>query len=52
MIFFTQDEYKIKINDNIIKDVIFKELNTKYNKNKFYPLDGKLIKACDKLTAF
>lgn len=54
MRYFTQDEFenKIKINDKIIKGVIFKELNTKYNKNEFYPLDGKLIKACDKLTAF
>ena len=27
-------------------------LNNLYNKDKFYPLDGKIIKACDKLTAF
>ena len=54
MRYFTQEEFenKININDNIIKGVNFKELNTKYNKNEFYPLDGKLIKACDKLTAF
>jgi putative hydrolases of HD superfamily len=54
MRYFTQDEFenKVKINDKIIKGVVFKELNNKYNKNEFYPLDGKLIKACDKLTAF
>ena len=54
MRYFTQDEFenKVKINDKIVKGISFKELNTKYNKNKFYPLDGKLIKACDKLAAF
>jgi putative hydrolases of HD superfamily len=54
MRYFTQDEFenKIKINDNICKGIKFKELNGKYNKNKFQPLDGKLIKACDKLAAF
>ncbi|WP_048192091.1 HD domain-containing protein [Methanobacterium sp. SMA-27] len=54
MRYFTQDEFenKIKINDNIHKGIKFKELNGKYNKNKFQPLDGKLIKACDKLAAF
>ena len=54
MKYFTQDEFenKVKINDKTIKGVVFKELNNKYNKNEFYPLDGKLIKACDKLTAF
>jgi putative hydrolase of HD superfamily len=54
MRYFTQDEFenKVKINDKTIKGVVFKEMNNKYNKNEFYPLDGKLIKACDKLTAF
>jgi 5'-deoxynucleotidase YfbR-like HD superfamily hydrolase len=54
MRYFTQDEFenKIKINGNIRKGIKFKELNDKYNKNKFQPLDGKLIKACDKLAAF
>jgi putative hydrolase of HD superfamily len=54
MRYFTQDEFenKVKINDKTIKGVVFKEMNNMYNKNEFYPLDGKLIKACDKLTAF
>jgi putative hydrolases of HD superfamily len=54
MRYFTQDEFenKVKINGNIIKGMSFKEMNNKYNKNEFYALDGKLIKACDKLTAF
>lgn len=54
MKYFTQDEFVNKIRkDGIIhKDISFKELNHKYNKNEFYPLDGELIKACDKLAAF
>ncbi len=54
MRYFTQDEFenKIRIGDSIRKGINFKELNNKYNKNEFYPLDGKLIKACDKLAAF
>jgi putative hydrolase of HD superfamily len=54
MRYFTEDEFenKIKINGKIINRISFNELNTTYNNNEFYPLDGKLIKACDKLTAF
>ncbi len=52
--YFTQDEFenKVKIKDKIIKGISFGEINSKYNYNEFSPLDGKLIKACDKLTAF
>ena len=54
MRYFTQDEFenKVKVEDKIIKGVSFGEINSKYNYNEFSPLDGKLIKACDKLTAF
>jgi putative hydrolase of HD superfamily len=54
MRYFTQDEFenKIKIDGKIIKGVSYVELNNLYNKDEFYPLDGKIIKACDKLTAF
>jgi putative hydrolase of HD superfamily len=54
MRYFTQDEFenKIKIDGKIINGVSYVELNTLYNENEFYPLDGKIIKACDKLTAF
>ncbi len=54
MRYFTQDEFenKIKIDGKIIKGVSYSELNNLYNKDEFYPLDGKIIKACDKLTAF
>ncbi|MGB7968399.1 MAG: HD domain-containing protein [Methanobacterium sp.] len=54
MRYFTQDEFenKIKIDGKIINGVSYDDLNNLYNKDKFYPLDGKIIKACDKLTAF
>ena len=54
MRYFTQDEFenKIKIDGKIITRVSYSELNNLYNKDEFYPLDGKIIKACDKLTAF
>ena len=35
-----------------IKFVTFNDLNKKYNKNEYYPLDGELVKACDQLAAF
>ncbi len=54
MRYFTQDEFKNKINvdGKILTGISYKELNTVYNNNIFYPLDGEIIKACDKLTAF
>jgi len=54
MKYFLEDEFENKIRENnIIKTgVKFKDLNKNYNKNKFSPLDGELIKACDKLAAF
>jgi putative hydrolase of HD superfamily len=54
MKYFTQDEFenKVKINGEIHKGINFKDLNFKFNENEFYPLDGKLIKGCDKLAAF
>lgn len=54
MRYFTQDEFenKIKIDGKIINGISYDELNNLYNRNEFYPLDGKIIKACDKLTAF
>lgn len=54
MKYFTRDEFenKIIIEGEIVKGISFKELNNKYNKNIYNPLDGKLIKACDKLAAY
>lgn len=54
MNYFTKDEFvnKVRIDDSIKKGINFKEMNRRYNKNEYYPLDGELIKACDKLAAF
>lgn len=54
MRYFLEDEFENKIKEsNIIKTGIkFKDLNKNYNKDEFSPLDGELIKACDKLSAF
>ncbi|ADZ08332.1 HAD superfamily hydrolase [Methanobacterium lacus] len=54
MNYFTKDEFvnKVRVEDSIKKGIDFKEINRKYNKNEYYPLDGELIKACDKLAAF
>jgi putative hydrolases of HD superfamily len=54
MKYFTQDEFenKVRLDGSIVKGISFKELNNKYNQDVYYPLDGELIKACDKLAAF
>jgi putative hydrolase of HD superfamily len=54
MKYFLEDEFENKIKENnIIKTGIkYKDLNKNYNRNKFSPIDGELIKACDKLAAF
>ena len=54
MKYFLEDEFENKVKEkNIIKTGIkYKDLNKTYNVNKFSPLDGELIKACDKLAAF
>jgi putative hydrolase of HD superfamily len=54
MRYFTEDEFenKVKIKGEVLKGIDFRELNSKYNSDEFSPVDGKLIKACDKLAAF
>jgi putative hydrolase of HD superfamily len=54
MRYFTEDEFenKVKIKGEVLKGIDFRELNSKYNSDEYSPVDGKLIKACDKLAAF
>ncbi len=54
MKYFTENEFenRIKEGHKSRKGIKFEELNKKYNEDKFSPLDGELIKACDKLAAF
>lgn len=54
MKYFTLNEFENKIKREGVPQngIKFKEMNKKYNKNEYSPLDGELIKACDKLSAF
>lgn len=51
--YFTDNEFMGKIIDNgEIKTVSSDEINKEYNKDKYSPLDGEIIKACDQLAAY
>ena len=54
MKYFLEDEFENKIQENnhIKMGIKYEDLNKNYNKDKFSPFDGELIKACDKLAAF
>lgn len=53
VIYFTSDEFTDRIQDNrgFVKEVSWKDLNEMYNDAKFNPVDGKLIRICDHLSA-
>ena len=51
--YYTQEEFNSKIQvDGRTKHVKTKEINKKYNKSEFNPIDGELIKAADSVSAF
>lgn len=50
---FTENEFSnIVIDGQNILDVSSKEINVKYNENKYNPRDGELVQMADKLAAF
>lgn len=50
--YFTTDEFENKvILDGKPHITTFEEINEKYNSSEFYPIDGKLIRGCDHLSA-
>ncbi|MCX8124837.1 MAG: HD domain-containing protein [Spirochaetes bacterium] len=49
---FDEFENKIYYNDTIRKGLSFDELNTQFNDDRFNPLDGQMLKACDDFAAF
>lgn len=53
VMYYTSDEFADRIKDEKGKmiHVTFEELNTKYNQNKYEPVDGKLVRICDHLSA-
>lgn len=54
MSYFTHGEFLNKINENgdINAGISFKDMNKKYNKNQYSPMDGELIKGFDQLSAY
>lgn len=53
VIYYTSDEFTDRIQDSkgFVKEVSWKDLNEMYNDAKFNPVDGKLIRICDHLSA-
>ena len=53
VIYFTTDEFSNRIQDKSgkIQIVSYEELNEKFNDDKFQPVDGKLVRICDHLSA-
>jgi len=54
MKYFSESEFENKIMDKqeVILGVSFQDLNQKYNRDEFSPLDGELLHAADRLAAF
>ncbi|HOL16638.1 MAG TPA: HD domain-containing protein [Bacillota bacterium] len=54
MTYFTENEFASKIIDEEgkIRFVTSDEINRRYNRDKYNPLDGELIKVCDQLAAY
>ena len=52
VIYYTSDEFSDRImNDGSVNNVTWDELNTKYNSEQYNPVDGKLVRICDHLSA-
>lgn len=51
--YYTMDEFESKITLNNKKEIVSSEtISEKYNKSEFNPYDGKIIRACDHLSAY
>jgi putative hydrolases of HD superfamily len=52
--YFIEDEFSNKVirDGEIIKDVPESDMMSKYNEDRYSPVDGGLIRSCDKLAAF
>jgi putative hydrolase of HD superfamily len=50
--YFTEDEFTGKIiEDGLVQFVSSDEINEHYNEDRYAPLDGEIIRACDQLAA-
>lgn len=52
--YFIDDEFenKVKIDNRIVKVTSSEEMNDQFNEDRYHPVDGHLIRACDHLAAF
>ncbi len=52
ILYWTSDEFSNRaIFDNCVLAISFNELNSKFNEDKYSPVDGKLVRAADHLSA-
>ena len=53
LMYFISDEFanRITTNDFSSKEVSFEELNSLYNDDKYFPIDGKIVRIADHLSA-
>lgn len=52
ILYWTSDEFSNRaIFDNCVLSISFNELNSKFNEDKYSPVDGKLVRAADHLSA-
>lgn len=53
LLYFTQDEFTNRIRTATgVRSVTFEELNTLYNADNFFPVDGQLVRCADHIAAF
>ena len=53
VIYYTSDEFSDRIQDKNgkVTEVSYEDLNSKYNSPEYNPVDGKLVRICDHLSA-
>ena len=52
ILYWTSDEFSNRaIFDNCVLSISFNELNSKFNEDRYSPVDGKLVRAADHLSA-
>ncbi len=49
---FNEFENKIWYDNSIKSGISFEEMNSRYNEDRFNPVDGQMLKACDDFAAF
>ena len=54
IMYFLDDEFTNKVKDKgtIRKDISQEDMMSRFNQDRFSPVDGQVIRACDKLAAF